>query len=252
MKFSKTVLLTFFTMLCFTTYWSCKKETILTNENSNNTSEASIRALCTGEKATNYGTCPIYRQFSSPIVKSIEVTLKLGKQVCAAPANAVSGSSTQCVWWMPKNGSIEFSSYSDLADVIGPGTGQAHHIIPKQLCDDFVTTAGSTSALHAVVKTAAYDGFHPNDGYNGIRIPSANHTGNHPAYTAWVKSQLELFKVTKNNNYTAREANKWIQCKLIPKIRDYIALTIATNNPVQNINTYFGNPNQVPNAFIGL
>ena len=246
MKFSKTVFLAFIALTLFTTYWSCKKE-IITAESETTTieQEASSRALCSGaEFVDNLGTtCPVYRGMITPVNKTLQVLLLLGHTAAAKPANASTASSTQCVWWKPVSGSIQFSSFSDLDNVIGPGSGQAHHIIPKQLCDGF---GGTLSFLHIVVKTAAYDGFHPNDGYNGIRIPTVNHSGSHPAYTAWVKYQLDEY-VLQKVTYSPREANKWIQCKLIPKLRTHIAATIATS-PAQNVNTYFST---LPLTFIG-
>ncbi len=233
-------------MTFFTTNWSCKKEILNNNETLVN-QEASYRATCIGTSVENStGDCPITRKVPSPINKTLEVVLSLGnKMASATPANASTNSTTQCVSWTVVNGSIQFSSFADLDNVIGPGAGQAHHIVPKQLCDDF---GGSQSALHPVLKSAAYGGFHPNDGYNGYRIPTANHSGSHPKYTDWVKYQLDQFSIAKSGTYSTKEANKWVQCKLIPQLRVHIAATIATN-PAKNVNTYFST---LPLMFIGL
>lgn len=214
-----------------------QSETIVSEVNNQQVTDRDV--CCTYHIAAS-GSCPKYRYDLD-----LFLTTK-GLQVCSYATDAVPSSSLVCVKWTPQSGSINFGNYGDLRTVLGIPTGntdQAHHIIPKQLCDDF---SGSTSsALHAVVRKAARDGFHPNDGYNGYRVPQANHSGSHPAYTAWVRFQLDQYALQAGSpNF--RQVNKWIQCKLIPVLRTRIASAISSG---QTVNQHFAT---LPLVFIGL
>jgi hypothetical protein len=67
---------------------------------------------------------------------------------------------------------------------MGPGQGQAHHIIPWELRNN------------AVVQRAARGGFNINGVDNGIRLLSPQHLGSHRRYTAAVQRKLDRLLAT--------------------------------------------------------
>lgn len=137
------------------------------------------------------------------------------------------------------NDAITFSSRTQLATVLATNssTQQAHHIIPWQ----WIAPAPQ-SLLHETIRAAAYAGFHPNNTYNGINVSNTLHTGSHPAYSSYVKFQLDAYQTknitsnTFNNIIECQTANTWVQCKLIPHLRNHINTAVSQNTPM---NTYF-------------
>lgn len=109
---------------------------------------------------------------------------------------------------------------------------QAHHIIPSQ----WTFPTGSNGYKHPLVQKAALSGFHPNDWYNGVCLPTTQHHY-HPKYNEYVQFQLNEFHNTFVGRppYSPYTANKWLQCKLIPHL-----LGLVTNIPAgTTINDYF-------------
>jgi hypothetical protein len=178
--------------------------------------------------------------------------LSKGWVVCGPPVKHSSSTFSECVQWrMSATGTvskIKFSDFGELRAILGIPTGntdQAHHIIPKQLCDAF----SSGSQLHPVVEAAAFDGFHPNDAYNGIRLTTTNHSGSHPRYTDWVNFQLTSYQNASGySSKTIRQINTWVQCKLIPAALTHINNAVAQGIKVQDyfVQTF---PGQGPTAF---
>jgi hypothetical protein len=142
--------------------------------------------------------------------------------------------------WTAVSNSIQFSPRTQLASVMATPSGkQAHHIIPWQWVDDF---GGTASFLRTTVKAAAYAGFHPNHAYNGINLTTSIHNGSHFWYNDYVLFQLNAWlgantlNSTFNNIVECQAANTWIQCKLIPHLRDKIAIAKSQSTP---LSTYF-------------
>lgn len=123
---------------------------------------------------------------------------------------------------------------------------QAHHLIPWQLSAD-------TPDQHEVVIRAGFAGFHPNEYYNGIMLlryrisEGGGEHARHPKYNDWVKSQLRQF-LEEFPNASAYRCNWYLQCYLIPYLRNEI-LTLENNNQgqtnTQTLNEYFGNKSTV-------
>jgi hypothetical protein len=116
---------------------------------------------------------------------------------------------------------------------------QAHHLIPLEFC----VPEGGGSDLHPVVQAAAYNGYHPNESYSAMNINSTDrakgyHIGSHPNYSAWVLNLLDQYQIRYTPNGAAtvnqpgrklfdnlpacQNANGWIQCKLIPRLKKEI------------------------------
>jgi hypothetical protein len=112
---------------------------------------------------------------------------------------------------------------------------QAHHLIPLEFC---VPETGSD--IHPVVQAAAYNGYHTNESYSAMNINSKDrakgyHIGSHPNYSAWVVNLLNQYQTRYTPNGTAtvnqsgrklfdnlpacQNANGWIQCKLLPRLK---------------------------------
>ena len=154
-------------------------------------------------------------------------------------------------WYTDASNNMTFSSTKPLNVIIGcnSSTSQAHHIIPLKATDE----ANDGINLHDVLKAAALNGFNPQDAYNGICAPIGIHA-NHPQYNTWVINQLNLYltqgrSVDFTNIGSCNAANVWVQCKLIPSLKDKINKAIAANI---SINEYFRLTNgNVTNTFIG-
>ena len=152
----------------------------------------------------------------------------------AAPFQAVSGN-TKVVRWnlIGANYTVGFGEESNLRDIIGcPDDDRAHHIIPSQ----WTFPSGTAGVSHPVVQKAALEGFHPNDGYNGVCLPSTQHH-NHPKYNDYVKFQLDQY-VANGGAMTPRATNKWLQSKLIKELRKQLA-AMPTGANLPTINNYY-------------
>ena len=135
---------------------------------------------------------------------------------------------------------ITFGDRSDLARILGTTDNiEAHHIVPWKVCEN-----------NDVVQLAALDGFHPNLVENGIglekytKLVGEGLHGNHPAYDAYIKNQLDAFMAT---HPTPEQANKFLQENLIPDLKKKITAAGQTD---MNLNQYFKsnvNPGIVPN-----
>lgn len=141
---------------------------------------------------------------------------------------------------MGKGVKITFGDRSDLARILGTTDNiEAHHIVPWKVCEN-----------NDVVQLAALDGFHPNLVENGIglekytKLVGEGLHGNHPAYDAYIKNQLDAFMAT---HPTPEQANKFLQENLIPDLKKKITAAGQTD---MNLNQYFKsnvNPGIVPN-----
>ncbi|MEP7094781.1 MAG: AHH domain-containing protein, partial [Flavobacterium sp.] len=144
--------------------------------------------------------------------------------------------------WEKVGNKITFGDRSDLAKILGTTDNiEAHHIMPWKVCEK-----------DELVQLAALDGFHPNLVENGIglekytKLVGEGIHGNHPAYDAYVSTQLDKFKKT-NKNITPEQANKFLQETLIPDLKKKITEAGQTD---LNLNQYFKttiNPGVVPN-----
>jgi A nuclease family of the HNH/ENDO VII superfamily with conserved AHH len=232
-------------LLATTTQLSCNKEIntsvpSISTSNEPETNVSAVDEMSVDDRANCVcpyyigpsGTCPKYR---------IQIDLYLNNAnfvVCGAAA-VNSSTNSECLTWKKVSNTsnvIGFGDYGLLRTVLGltSTTAQAHHIIPQKLCNGTISTGGYYQ--HPVVFKAAYDGFNPNDGYNGLSVPSAQHTpGGHANYTAWVEKQLNEYQMSYSNA-TYRQANTWLQCKLIPKLRIHLAAAIASG---QTLHAYF-------------
>jgi hypothetical protein len=143
--------------------------------------------------------------------------------------------------WERVGNKITFGDRSDLAKILGTTDNiEAHHIMPWKICEG-----------HEIVQLAALDGFHPNLVENGIglekytKLVGEGMHGNHPAYDAYVRSQLDNFKKAYSN-ITPEQANKFLQESLIPDLKNKI---VAARGTDMNLNQYFKttvNPGIVP------
>jgi hypothetical protein len=240
-------------------YFSCQKDAknapIITTTTEN--AEATERTSCNyptycDASAVYSGTCTKSRKGSSPNVPGMafDLIMTQGFKTCSPPANAAS-SFTECIQFLPQlNGIIWFSDFGELRQVLGVTDPlyNAHHIIPRKHCDSKITS----NSMHPVVKKATLDGFHPCDGYNGVSIlATLNSPGGHTNYNDYVKFQMDEFnKPANKQNATFKEANTWIQCKLIPHLRIKINAAV-TSNPAQSLQTYFGTTFPAPWTYIG-
>ena len=85
---------------------------------------------------------------------------------------------------------VDFGRSCQLKTVIGRIPGhQAHHIIPFANHTD-----------NQVLQLAARHGWHPNDFINGINLPIARHSGNHPTYTTAVLAKLDEIRLKAGTN----------------------------------------------------
>lgn len=144
--------------------------------------------------------------------------------------------------WEKIGNKITFGDRSDLAKILGTTDNiEAHHITPWRICEE-----------NEIVQLATLDGFHPNLVENGIGLKKYSKLigeglhGNHPAYDAYIKTQLNNFKISFNN-ITLEKANKFIQEVLIPDLKMKITAAGQTD---MNLNQYFKttvNPGVVPN-----
>lgn len=163
-----------------------------------------------------------------------------------SPFLAVGGNTRTVRWSQGGAGfTIAFGNESNLRSIIGCQTDdQAHHIIPSQ----WTFATGSGGASHAVIQQAALDGFHPNDGYNGICLPTTQHH-NHPQYNDYVQFQLNQY-VARGNLMTPAATNKWLQCRLIKElVKQLNAMPTGANLPT--INDYYRTIN-ANRTYIGI
>lgn len=123
-------------------------------------------------------------------------------------------------------GVVHFSYRGQLARVIGKVAGhQAHHIIPFAVHSD-----------NPVLQLAARHGWHPNDFINGINLPIARHSGNHPAYTDAVRAKLsEIAMIAGNNGVQNVQLLERFTVNLYTRIQSSTA-HINSNTMVQLIN----------------
>lgn len=147
-------------------------------------------------------------------------------------------SSVKVRWTTDAANAMTFTSTQPFNVILGCNSAsqRAHHLVPLQTVDE-----ESTIGLHPVLRAAALNGFHPQDSYNGICIPTAVHA-NHPQYNNWVVAQLNTYAgsntVDLTNIGSCNKANVWVQCKLIPELRRLVNLAVSSNTV---INEYFRN-----------
>ena len=231
MKNMKFILYPFLLVLFFT---ACQHQSSPTTLVEPEQIQNEVVTIPTGGLSVRSGTGGVALQMGSGFFKTLRKTSN-----GTFPFNSQTGG-VNLVWTADAgNTTITFSSRTQLATVLStPSSAQAHHIIPWQ----WVAPAAQ-SLLHPTVQAATYAGFHPNNTYNGINLPSPSiHSGSHPAYSAYVKYQLDQYQTRNMNALTfdniveCQTANTWIQCKLIQDLRVHLNKAITTGT---NINTYF-------------
>ncbi len=133
--------------------------------------------------------------------------------------------------WSKINGKIDFGDRSQLARILGTSNDiEAHHLI-----------SWTKGGQHRVVQSAANDGFHLNMVENGLglkkytKLTGEGLHGNHPAYDDFLTYKLDEFAKGKSE-FTAREANDFLQTQLIPEVKTHIS---NAGNTQLNLNEYF-------------
>jgi hypothetical protein len=133
--------------------------------------------------------------------------------------------------WSKINGKIDFGDRSQLARILGTSNDiEAHHLI-----------SWTKGGQHRVVQSAADDGFHLNMVENGLglkkytKLTGEGLHGNHPAYDDFLTYKLDEFAKGKSE-FTAREANDFLQKQLIPEVKTHIN---NAGNTQLNLNEYF-------------
>jgi len=118
-----------------------------------------------------------------------------------------------------------------LARILGTSNDiEAHHLI-----------SWTKGGQHRVVQSAANDGFHLNMVENGLglkkytKLTGEGLHGNHPAYDDFLTYKLDEFAKGKSE-FTAREANDFLQTQLIPEVKTHIS---NAGNTQLNLNEYF-------------
>lgn len=144
--------------------------------------------------------------------------------------------------WTKNGTNIDFGKRTQLRTILGTaGEDEAHHIV--------VWTRGGADP---VVQKAALDGFHLNMFENGVDLSKFKKSlgeglhGNHPKYDDYLIHRLGEFAESKGFNYSAREANEFLQKELIPELSRHIDNAAKTD---LNLNEYF---KQVVNPAYGI
>ena len=144
-------------------------------------------------------------------------------------------------WKTKADGFIDFGRREDLRELLKVSSEgiEAHHKIPWNICEN-----------DDIIQKAALDGFHPNMLENGIPLTKytsdrrhfiefdgAGHA-NHPSYDKWIQKQLNDWRIAKGGNFSAEEANSFLQKRLIPQIEQHIN-NAKIDPSSKNLNDYF-------------